>query len=201
MWPQNPHAVHFCFASCCPSGLWSLCHWNCWIDYLGCDQHFVAMVLILVFCVIWAIRANVRIVCLIWVFWEFEIFIRLCCTSLMTLVLCCSLFWKFTVLSALSVWHDCVPCVSPLLVLTDRLDLLSSFPTSTWGIGDVLSWHGYPGPLLAPSSGSGRKAICIMFLPSSLSPSFILQISCAETGGAILGFIFGVGYCIFCWPF
>ena len=33
----------FCSASCCPSGLWSLCHWNRWIDYLICDQHFVAM--------------------------------------------------------------------------------------------------------------------------------------------------------------
>ena len=33
----------FCFASCCPSGLWSLCHWNHWIDYLSCDQHFMAM--------------------------------------------------------------------------------------------------------------------------------------------------------------
>ena len=33
----------FCFASCCPSGLWSLCHWNRWIGYLGYDQHFVAM--------------------------------------------------------------------------------------------------------------------------------------------------------------
>ena len=33
----------FCFASCYPSGLWSLCHWSHWIDYLSCDQHFVAM--------------------------------------------------------------------------------------------------------------------------------------------------------------
>ena len=33
----------FCCASCYPSGLWSLCHWNRWIDYLDCDQHFVAM--------------------------------------------------------------------------------------------------------------------------------------------------------------
>ena len=33
----------FCFASCCPSGLWSLCHWSRWIDYLGCDQYFMAM--------------------------------------------------------------------------------------------------------------------------------------------------------------
>ena len=33
----------FCSASCCPSGLWSRCHWNRWTDYLSCDQHFVAM--------------------------------------------------------------------------------------------------------------------------------------------------------------
>ena len=33
----------FCSASCCPSGLWSLCHWNRSIDYLGCDQYFMAM--------------------------------------------------------------------------------------------------------------------------------------------------------------
>ena len=33
----------FCCASCCPSGLWSLCHWNRWIGYHGYDQHSVAM--------------------------------------------------------------------------------------------------------------------------------------------------------------
>ena len=33
----------FCSASCCPSDLWSWCHWNRWTGYLGCDQHFVAM--------------------------------------------------------------------------------------------------------------------------------------------------------------
>ena len=32
----------FCSASCYPSGLWSRCHWNRWIGYLGCDQHFMA---------------------------------------------------------------------------------------------------------------------------------------------------------------
>ena len=41
------HEVHmlctFCCASCCPSGLWSLCHWSCWTGYLNYDQHFVAM--------------------------------------------------------------------------------------------------------------------------------------------------------------
>ena len=29
----------FCFASCCPSSLWSRCHWNRWTDY----QYFMAM--------------------------------------------------------------------------------------------------------------------------------------------------------------
>ena len=124
-------------------------------------------------------------------------FIRLCCTSLMTLVLCCSLFWKFTVLSALSAWRGCVFCVGPLLVLTDRSDLLSSSLCLPGASGMSSSGMVILGPPLAPSSGSGRKANCIMFLHSSLSPSFILRISCAETGGAILGFIFGVGYCIF----
>ena len=117
-------------------------------------------------------------------------FIRFCCTSLMTLVLCCSLSWKFTVLSvALSVWCGCVPCVSPLLVLvvlvlTDRLDLLSS-SLHLPGASGMSS----PGMIILgpPSSGSGRKVICIMFLPSSLSPSFMVQISCADPGGAILG--------------
>ena len=124
-------------------------------------------------------------------------FIRFCCTSLMTLFLCCSLFWKFKVLSALSVWCGCVPCVGPLLVLTDRLDLLSSSLHLPGASGMSSPGMVILGFLLAPSSGSGRKVIYIMFLPSSLSPSFILWISCAETGGAILGFIFGVGYCIF----
>ena len=112
----------------------------------------------------------------------------------MTLILCCSLFWKFTVLS---VWRGCAPCVGPLLVLTDRLDLLSSSLRLPGASGMSSPGKVIVGPPLAPSSGSGRKAICIMFLPSSLSPSFILRISCAETGGAILGFIFGVGYCVF----
>ena len=119
---------------------------------------------------------------------------RFCCTSLMTLVLCCSLFWKFTVLS---VWRGCASCVGLLLVLIDRLDLLSSSLRLPGASGMSSPGKVVVGPLLAPSSGSGRKAICIMFLPSSLSPSFILWISCAETGGAILGFIFGVGYCVF----
>ena len=117
-------------------------------------------------------------------------FIRFCCTSLMTLVLCCSLSWKFTVLSAaLSAWRGCAPCVSPLfvlgavLVLTDRLDLLSSSLRLPGASGMSSSGMIILGPPLAPSSGSGRKAICTMFLLSSLSPSFMLRISCAELGG------------------
>ena len=67
---------------------------------------------VLVFCMIWAIRANVRVVLRSWEFREFEMFIRFCCTSLMTLVLSCSRSWKFTVLSVtLSAWHGCALCV------------------------------------------------------------------------------------------
>ena len=127
-------------------------------------------------------------------------FIRFCCTSLMMLVLCCSLSWKFTVLSAvLSVWHGCAPCVGPLLVLgvvlvlTDRLDLLPSSLCLPVASGMSSPGMIILGPLLAPSSGSGRKAICTMFLLSSLSPSFMLRISCAELGGANLEFILGTG--------
>ena len=130
-------------------------------------------------------------------------FIRFCCTLLMTLVLCCSLSWKFTVLSAaLSVWRGCAPCVGPLLVLgvvlvlTDRLDLLSSSLRLPGMSGMSSPGMITLGPPLAPSSGSGRKAICIMFLPSSLSLSFMVQTSCADPGGANLGFILGMGYCI-----
>ena len=112
-------------------------------------------------------------------------FMRLCCTSLMTLLLCCSLLWKFTVLSA---WRGCVFCDGP--VLTDRLGHLSSSMRLSEASG--MSSPGVPS-----SSESARKAILNMFLPSSLSPSFILRISCAEAGGAILGFIFGVGYWVF----
>ena len=119
-------------------------------------------------------------------------------------VLCCSLSWKFTVLSAaLSVWHGCAPCVGPLLVLgavlvlTDRLDLLSSSLRLPVASGMSSPGMTILGPLLAPSSGSGRKAICTMFLLSSLSPSFMLRISCADLGGANLGFILGMGYSIF----
>ena len=40
-------AIHmlciFCSASCCPSGLWSRCHWNRWTGCLSCDHHFMAM--------------------------------------------------------------------------------------------------------------------------------------------------------------
>ena len=131
-------------------------------------------------------------------------FIRFCCTSLMTLVLCCSHSWKFTVLSAaLSVWHGCAPCVGPLLVvgavlvLTDRLDLLSSSLRLPGVSGMSSPGIITLGPSLAPSSGSGKKAICIMFLPSSLSPSFMVRISCADPGGANLGFILGMRYYIF----
>ena len=131
-------------------------------------------------------------------------FIRFSCTSLMTLVLCCSLSWKFTVLSAaLSVWRGCVPCVDLLLVLgavlvlTDRLDLLSSSLRLPGASRMSSPGMTILGPPLAPSSGSGRKAICTMFLLSSLSLSFMLQISCAELGGANLGFILGTGYCLF----
>ena len=124
-------------------------------------------------------------------------FIRFCCTSLMTLVLCCSLFWKFTVLSALSVWRGCAPCVGLLLVLADRLDLLSSSLRLPGASGMSSPGMIILEPLLVPSSGLGRKAICIMFLHSSLSLSFMVWISCADPGGANLGFILGTGYCIF----
>ena len=79
-------------------------------------------------------------------------------------------------------------------MLTDRLDLLPS----SLGL-PVVSGMSSPGmttlgPLLAPSSGSGRKAICMMPLHSSLSPLFMLRIYCAELAGDNLGFILGIGY-------
>ena len=89
----------------------------------------------------------------------------------------------------------CVLCLPAVGV--DRQDLLSSSLCLPGASGMSSPGMVILGPPLAPSSGSGRKANCIMFLHSSLSPSFILRISCAETGGAILGFIFGVRYYIF----
>ena len=82
-------------------------------------------------------------------------------------------------------------------MLTDRLDLLSSSLHLPGASGMSSPGMIILRPPLAPSSGSGRKAICTMFLLSSLSPSFMLRISCAEPGGANLGFILGMGYCIF----
>ena len=131
-------------------------------------------------------------------------FIRFCCTLLMMLVLCCSLSWKFTVLLAvLSVGHCCACCAGPLLVLgavlvlTDRLDLLPSSLGLPVASGMASPGMTTLGSLLAPSSGSGRKATCEMPLHSSLSPFFILHISTTEPAGDAQGFIFAMGYIAF----
>ena len=118
----------------------------------------------------------------------------------MTLVLCCSLSWKFTVLSAgLSVGHCCACCVSPLLVLgvvlvlIDRLDLLPSSLGLPVASGMPSPGVTTVGSLFAPFSGSCRKATCEMPLHSSLSAFFILHISATEPAGDALEFIFWGG--------
>ena len=195
----------FCFASCCPSGLWSLCHWNSWIDYhrlwsAFCGHGFWLR------CSVWSGRSEQTFALFVWswIFREFEMFIRFCCTSLMMLVLCCSLSWKFTVLSAaLSVWHGCAPCVGLLLVLTDRLDLLSSSLHLPGALGMSSPGMIILGPPLAPSSGSGQESnLHYVFCLHLLSPSFMVQMSCADPGRADSGvYLLGWGTVSSCLPF
>ena len=124
--------------------------------------------------------------------------ISFCCTLLVTLVQCCSLSWKFcqqAVCGALL-------CVVGAGSSVDRqVGPSPFFPRSS-----VVSGMSSPGvttlgSLVAPSSGSGRKATCKMPLHLSWSASFILHISVTELTEDALGFIFGVGYITFLLPF
>ena len=102
-------------------------------------------------------------------------FIRVCCTWVMVVVLCCSLSLKFTV--GLSVVH--------VLVLAVRLGLLPvSSGMSSPSVSTTMC-------LLASSSGCGIKAACMIPFFSSPSAFFMSHSSHVDVNDEDLGLFLG----------
>ena len=101
---------------------------------------------VLVFCENWAIRANVCIVCLILGISGIRNVhkVLLYLANDIGPVLFSFLEVHSSVSSPVCVAWLCALC-RPVVGVDRQVGPSLFFPISTWGIGDVLSWHGYPG--------------------------------------------------------